>query len=383
MNDSTESHPIRVLMLFTILNRGGAETMVMNYYRAIDRSKVQFDFVVHREEEGDYEEEIRSLGGKIYRMMPLRPHTFSKYEKQIAAFFDEHPEYHIIHGQCSESGYFFYKEASRRGIPVIIAHAHNSHVKFDLRWIVRTWMKHQMRPYLTHYFACGEEAAEWLFGKQLAKKAIILRNAVDTQDYHFDAQLREEKRKELGLAPTTLVLCHIGRFDKVKNHVFILEIFGELLKKRPDAQLLLIGDGDLREQTEKKASQKGLLGKVRFLGVRRDVNELLQAADAMIFPSLFEGLPVTLVEAQCTGLPCVISKNIPSEAVLTDLVEQVSLSESVAIWAEKLITATTQPHNRPTYAERVAAAGFDIKSNSQWLEDFYLNVNLSGVKGSI
>ena len=140
----TDHEPIRVLMLFTILNRGGAESMVMNYYREIDRTKVQFDFVVHREEKGDFEDEITALGGKVYRMMSLRPHTFGKYARQIAAFFDEHPEYQIIHGQCSESGYFFYKEAAKRGIPVIIAHAHNSQVKIDAKWFFRTWMKHQM-----------------------------------------------------------------------------------------------------------------------------------------------------------------------------------------------------------------------------------------------
>ena len=374
MKESKENRPIRVLMLFTILNRGGAETMVMNYYRVIDRSKVQFDFVVHREEEGDYEEEIRSLGGKIYRMMPLRPHTFGKYEKQISSFFDAHPEYRIIHGQCSESGYFFYKEAARRGIPVIIAHAHNSHVKFDLKWIVRTWMKHQMRPYLTHYFACGEEAAEWLFGKQLAKNAIILKNAINTLQYKFDEQLREKKRKELRLASSTLTICHIGRFDKVKNHSFILDIFEKLLKKRPDAHLLLIGDGVLRKQTENKAKEKGILAQVRFLGVRRDVNELLQAADVMVFPSLFEGLGIAVVEAQCTGMPCIISDIIPNEVMITNLVEKVSLHESASTWAEKLIAATTRTFDRPAYAEKVASAGYDIKSNSRWLEKFYLNV---------
>ena len=374
MKESKENRPIRVLMLFTILNRGGAETMVMNYYRVIDRSKVQFDFVVHREEEGDYEEEIRSLGGKIYRTMPLRPHTFGKYEKQISSFFDAHPEYRIIHGQCSESGYFFYKEAARRGIPVIIAHAHNSHVKFDLKWIVRTWMKHQMRPYLTHYFACGEEAAEWLFGKQLAKNAIILKNAINTLQYKFDEQLREKKRKELRLASSTLTICHIGRFDKVKNHSFILDIFEKLLKKRPDAHLLLIGDGVLRKQTENKAKEKGILAQVRFLGVRKDVNELLQAADVMVFPSLFEGLGIAVVEAQCTGMPCIISDIIPNEVMITDLVEKVSLRESASSWAEKLIAATTRTFDRPAYAEKVASAGYDIKSNSRWLENFYLNV---------
>ena len=155
--------------------------------------------------------------------------------------------------------------------------------------------------------------------------------------YKFDEQMREKKRKELRLASSTLTICHIERFDKVKNHNFILDIFEKLLKKRPDAHLLLIGDGVLRKQTENKAKEKGILAQVRFLGVRRDVNELLQAADVLVFPSLFEGLGIAVVEAQCTGMPCIISDIIPNEVMITDLVEKVSLHESASIWAEKLI----------------------------------------------
>ena len=363
-------------MLFTILNRGGAETMVMNYYRKIDRKKVQFDFVVHREEEGDYEDEITSMGGRIYRMMPLRPHTLGKYARQIEKFFDTHPEYRIIHGQCSELGYFFYKEASRRGIPVIIAHAHNSHVRFDLKLIVRTWMKHQMRPYLTHYFSCGKEAAEWLFGKRLSSKAIILNNAIDTHCYRFDPQVRQRKRQELEFDASTIVICHVGRFDKVKNHIFIIDIMGELVKAHPNSHLLLAGDGDLREQTEQKVQQMGLGKHVTFLGVRRDIHELLQASDALVFPSFFEGLSVVLVEAQCTGLPCVISDIIPSEAILTDLVERLSLRENAEIWAGHLFHSTKRGQQREAYAGIVANAGYDIKSNAKWLENFYLSLPL-------
>ena len=374
--DKDKCHPIRVLMLFTILNRGGAETMVMNYYREIDRKKVQFDFVVHREEKGDYEDEITSMGGRIYRMMPLRPHTLGKYARQIAEFFDAHPEYRIIHGQCSELGYFFYKEAARRGIPVIIAHAHNSHVRFDLKLIVRTWMKHQMRPYLTHYFSCGKEAAEWLFGKRLSSKAIILNNAIDTHCYRFDPQVRQRKRQELEFDASTMVICHVGRFDKVKNHTFIIDIMGELVKAHPNSHLLLVGDGDLREQTELKVQQLGLGKHVTFLGVRRDIHELLQASDALVFPSFFEGFSVVLVEAQCTGLPCVISDIIPSEAILTDLVERLSLRENAEIWAEHLFYATKRGKQREAYAGIVANAGYDIKSNAKWLENFYLSLPL-------
>ena len=372
MKKDENKEPLRVLMLFTILNRGGAEAMVMNYYRKIDRSKVQFDFVVHREEKGDYEDEVTALGGKIYRMMPLRPHTIGKYKRQIAKFFDEHPDYQIIHGQCSESGYFFYKEAARRGIPVIIAHAHNSHVKVDLKWFFRTWMKYKMRPYLTHYFSCGEEASEWLFGKKLAQKAIILKNAIDSSMYSFYEETRTKKRKELKLEDSNLAVCHVGRFDKVKNHSFIVDIFAELLKKKPEAKLVLIGEGELKAQTKKKVHDCGIEGQVMFLGVRRDVNELMQAADVLVFPSLFEGLPVTLVEAQCTGLPCVISDNIPSEVAFTDLVEQMSLGEPAGKWADRLITAAGKKHARTSYPHDIAKAGFDIKGNATWLQDFYL-----------
>ena len=347
--------------------------MVMNYYREIDRTKVQFDFVVHREEKGDFEDEITALGGRIFRMMPLRPHTLGKYAQQISEFFDHHPEYQIIHGQCSESGYYFYKEAAKRGVPVIIAHAHNSHVKLDLKWFFRTWMKHRMRPYLTHYFACGDEAAEWLFGKQLAKEAIVLKNAIDSRLYQFDMQTRDETREELVIDKTTLTICHVGRFFKVKNHDFIIDIFDEVLRKHPDARLLLIGEGELKEQTEQKVSRMRLSEKVSFLGVRRDVNRLLQAADVMVFPSFFEGLPVTLVEAQCTGLPCVISKNIPSEVIITDLMEQVSLSESAEVWADRLVAAANIHHDRAAYTRDIIKAGFDIRKNAEWLQQFYLD----------
>ncbi len=366
-----EKEPLRVLMLFTILNRGGAESLAMNYFRNIDRSKVMFDFVVHREEKGDFEDEITALGGRIFRMMPLRP-PFGKYEQQIATFFDEHPEYKIIHGHCSESGYFFYKEASKRGIPVIIAHAHNSHVKIDLKWIVRTWMKHQMRPYITHYFTCGEEAAEWLFGKNLAQKAILQKNAIDTNYFQFNPIIRKSKRKELDIPENTLTFCHVGRFDKVKNHNFVIDIFSKILKKKPDARLLLIGEGVLKKQIEQKVEEMGIALHVMFLGTRKDVAELMQASDAMIFPSFFEGFSFAIVEAQCTGLPCVISDIIPNEVMLTDAVTNLSLKESALIWAEKLIATAQRQEDRREYAKKVEQAGFDIKDNAKWLEHFYL-----------
>ena len=364
--------PIRILMLFTILNRGGAETMVMNYYRHIDRTKVQFDFMVHRQERGAYDDEIEALGGRIYRMMPLHPFTFGKYQKQISAFFDAHPEYKIIHGHCSESGYFVYKEAHKRGIPVIIAHAHNSHAMFDTKWCFRTYFKHAMRKYITQIFTCGEESAYWLAGKKLGKQAILQRNAIDTRNYLFSVSNREAIRKELNIPSDVMVIGHIGRFNIQKNHSFLLDIFHQLVQQHPQAHLLLVGIGELKKEMEEKVQRWGLTEQVHFLGVRSDVPQLLQAMDVYLFPSFMEGLSVAMLEAQCAGLPCVVSDTIPREVEMTDLISFVSLKESPSVWATKILQKYRESNDREQYPEVIAQAGYDIHRNAEWLQNYYL-----------
>ena len=366
---------IRILMLFTILNRGGAETMVMNYYRHIDRTKVQFDFVVHREERGAYEDEIEQLGGRIYRFMPLRPWTIHQYKKQIKQFFDEHPEYRIIHGQCSELGYFFYKEAAKRGVPVIIAHAHNSRADYDIKWIWRTWLKHQMRPYLTHRFTCGMEAAKWLFGKEEAKSAILQRNAIDTKTFQFDETARAQKRKKLGIKEDKLVVGHIGRFERQKNHPFILKVFQQLHANTPNSLLLLIGSGGGKEtETHQLVRDLQLEQSVLFLGARDDIPQLLCAMDVFLFPSYMEGLPLSLLEAQCSGLPCVVSDVVPQEACMTNLVTRLSIyNNKETEWADAITKLFPTSFDRSSYVQQIAGAGYDIRQNAQWLQDFYLS----------
>ena len=364
----------RILMLFTILNRGGAETMVMNYYRHIDRSKVQFDFVVHREERGAYEDKIEQLGGRIYRMKPLRPWTITQYKRQIRSFFDEHPEYRIIHGHCSEIGYYFYQEAAKRGVPVIIAHAHNSHADYDLKWPLRTWWKYRMRPYLTHRFTCGTEAANWLFGREGAKTAILQRNAIDTESYRFNIENRGKTRVSLEIDDNTLVVGHVGRFEHQKNHSFVLCIFQQLLRQHPNSLLLLIGSGGDKENAIKDLSTKmHLTDSVRFLGSRSDMPQLYSAMDVFLLPSIMEGLPLAFVEAQCSGLPCVVSNGVPKEACMTDLVTYLSLEDRPEQWSEAIIRQSTISFDRSIYADQIAQAGYDINRNVQWLQDFYLS----------
>ena len=362
--------PIRVLNLFTIMNRGGAETMVMNYYRKINRNKVQFDFMVHREEEGAYETEIKELGGKIYRMLPMYPKNFSIYKKEIRKFFEEHKEYKIIHSHMSELGYFALREAKRQGIPIRICHAHNAPQGFEWKMIVRNYFKKKMMPYLTHMFMCGKESGDWLFGKENEKKFIQLNNAIDAEKFRYDEKRRHEVRRKLNVE-NKLVIGHVGRFNTQKNHKFLVDIFAEISKMRKDAELILIGEGNLQNDIIQKVEKMNLNEKVHFLGVRDDVDQIMQSFDALLFPSLYEGLGIVLIEAQAEGIPCFTSKDVVAkEAGITSLCHYVSLKFTAKQWAKYLLENLEEKTDR--YKE-IDKAGYDLKSNAKWLEEFYIN----------
>lgn len=370
MSESMTRQPIRVLNMFTIMDRGGAETMVMNYYRHIDRTKVQFDFLVHREQRGAYDDEIERMGGRIYRMCPVYPQNFFRYKRDLRTFFRAHPEYKIIHSHMSELGCFAFREAERQGVPVRICHAHNAPHGFDAKMIIRTYFKKRMMPYLTHLFMCGEESGKWLYGEKNKTRFIMLNNAIDAAVYSFDASKREEMRRQLDLTDE-LVVGHVGRFNPQKNHAFLLDIFTSLLKKEPDAVLLLVGGGEGMPKIQAKVQELGIAEHVRFLGVRSDVADLMQAMDVFVFPSLYEGLGIALVEAQAAGLPCVVSDTIPHEAYLTDLVDSEKLSAPEEKWAEKILAKRAIP--RTDRREEIAAHGFDITTEAVKLQEFYLD----------
>lgn len=362
--------PIRILNLFTIMNRGGAETMVMNYYRNIDRTKVQFDFMVHRQERGAYDDEIESLGGRIFRMPAIRPWTASTYRKTIRRFYQEHPEYKVIHAHMSELGYYDFLEAERAGIPVRICHAHNRPYGIDLKSPIRWYYKTRMMPHITHMFMCGQESGDWLFGKKNSEKFIQMNNAIDARAYAFDEIKRTKMRAQLGLS-NELVIGHVGRFDVQKNHSFIIDIFYEVYKQKPISRLLLVGNdsGRIADDIHRKVRDLGLENAVDFLGVRSDVSDLMQAMDVFLFPSLFEGLSVASVEAQAAGLPTMISDGVPIECKKTDLVEMLPMSADAFIWAGRLLEVADKPRKN-TY-QQIKAAGFDIAENAKKIQRFY------------
>ena len=358
---------VRVLHIVTNMDRGGLETMLMNYYRHIDRSKVQFDFIEHRMERAAYDDEIESLGGRIYRLPRLNPLSVHYY-RALDSFFKKHPEYIIVHSHLDCMSAYPLHAAKKAGVPVRIAHAHSTYQDRDWKLIFKSISKRWIRYFVTDLFACSKAAGKWMFG---TTNVNVLPNAIDVSKYVFNSTIREEIRKELNLG-STFVVGHVGRFSTVKNHTFLLDVFKALTTSCPYARLLLVGDGEIRKEMENKAVALGIRDKVLFTGVRADVDRLLQAMDVFVFPSLYEGLPVTMVEAQARGLPCLISEKVPLECILTkDLVEVVSLSVSPEEWANIILAMRNIVYNDQHL--EIAERGFDITIEAIKLQKFYLN----------
>lgn len=363
------STPIRVLQVVNYMGRGGLETFIMNCFRNIDREKVCFDFLVHSQDVADYDEEIESMGGVIYRLPRLVPWSIS-YKKALRDFFNEHPEYRIVHVHRDCMSSVVLKEAMRHGIPVRIAHSHNSSQDKDLKYPIKLLCKRSIPKYSTHLFACSKDAGDFMFGGAPYE---VLPNAIDVGTFAFDPSKGAKMRAELSLSGE-LAMVHVGRFMTPKNHVFLLDIFAALLKKEPGARLFLIGDGELADIIKQKAHLLGIFDRVTFLGVRSDVADLLSAMDVFVFPSLYEGLPLSLVEAQTSGLPCVISDRVPAEsAVSSSLVKRLSLSDDLDIWVDAILGSSRIP--RTDHSSEVAKHGFDVKIEAEKLRDFYINAH--------
>ncbi len=375
MNDR-QKQPIRVLHMLHSMNRGGAETMIMNYYRNIDREQVQFDFLLTFQGKSDYEEEILSMGGRIYHITPLTLTSMRGYLKDIQRFLKEHREYRIVHSHTSSKSVFPLYISKRCKVPVRVSHSHNMALgdgTFSIKEIVRKLLRKPLRLVSTHNFGCSKEATIWLYGKKYWQtgKAKVLPNAIDAQKFSYNEEIREKYRQDFSLNDN-FVVGHVGRLQKEKNHLFLLEIFAEIAKKEEKARLVLAGEGALQKEIEQKAQFLGIEEKVILLGLRFDVPNLLQMMDVFVFPSLTEGLGIVLVEAQTAGLPCFASKNvIPEEAAVTDLVEFISLEESARNWADKILQVENQ-QDRKTRVSMVQDAGYDICVEAKKLEEFYL-----------
>ena len=361
-----KKEPIRILQCVSNMDRAGIETMLMNFYRNIDRNVIQFDFLCNKPKHGDYDEEIKKLGGKIYVTPGLNPLKWFKYQKYMKQLFREHPEYKIIHCQNESMGFPALYAAKHANIPVRISHSHNTVTRLDFKWPIKVIYKRLIPKVATHRVACSKAAGEFFFKNNYS----IIYNAIDTTKFIFDRAKREKIRKKLNINNSTYVLGHVGRFESQKNHKFLINLFFEYLKTNDNALLLLIGSGSLERKIKNKVEMLGISTKVIFLGNIPNVNDYYNAMDLFILPSFHEGLPVVGIEAQISSLPCVFSDKITKEVKISSTDDFVSLNASVKYWIEKIEKFRNSQKNYRRKNEEIDSK-YDIKDATIKLANWY------------
>lgn len=369
------TEPIRVLHVIGIMNRGGAETMIMNLYRNIDRTKVQFDFVENSADPAVFDDEILSLGGKIYRCPHYNGKNHFVYTRWWKSFFEVHKhKYAIVHGHLGSTAAIYLAIAKKYGI-YTIAHSHNINMMRSLGDVAYGVFSYPTRFIADRFFACSREAGISRYGKTVGSdetRCVVLRNAIDSDRFAFNAESRQKIRRKLNLSDNQIVVGNISRFSEQKNHNFLLDVFAQIHNMESSAVLLLVGDGDLRPQIESKIDSLHLKDSVILTGVQSNTWDYYQVMDVFLMPSHYEGLPVSLVEAQTSGLPCCVSTAVPKESAITELVQFRSLEDSAEQWAEWAFERAK--FSRQDMREVICQAGYDISTTSKWLEDFYTKV---------
>lgn len=367
---------IRVLQCVNNMHRAGLETMLMNYYRRIDREQIQFDFLTHRPERADYDDEIEALGGKVYYAPRLYPQNMIEYNRYMKQFFSEHPEYKIMHSHIDPMSYLPLKEGKKAGVPIRIAHSHNTSIDRDMKYLLKMYYRERITSVATDCLACGEEAGRFLFKGRMPFE--VIPNAIEKEPFSYNEDIRVRKRRELGIRDE-LVLGHIGRISYQKNHRLLVQIFSNIVKINPNTKLLIVGVGEKEEEIRNLVHELRVEDKVMFLGKRTDVNELYQAMDAFVMPSFFEGVPVVGVEAQFSKLPCFFSDKVPTEVAFSEATFFIGLEEKPEIWAKKILESLNTVKNRNEI--RLTDNRYDINESYVILEEMYkkLYSRLQGV----
>lgn len=362
--------PIRILHVIGGLNLGGAENFLMNIYRNIDRSKIQFDFLVNRG--GAFEDEIKELGGKIFYIPALQKVGPIIYKKKLHEFYRQHKEYLIVHSHLNQVSGIILEVSKKEKIPVRIAHSHSSSnfANNFFERLYKNYLNTKINKNATNFFACSDDAAKWLY-KEKAKEAIIIKNAIDIERFKFNEEKRNLIRKELNIDESDIVIGHVGRFSSVKNHKFLIELFNEFQKDKKNSKLLLVGDGPLKNEIENQIVTFNIKDKVILVGNKKNVEDYYNAMDLFVFPSLYEGLGMVLIEAQINGLNCLTSKDaVPNEVNITNHVKFVSLDEDIKGWNKILNEMNIARYSE---LEKIEKAGYNVREECKKLERIYLN----------
>lgn len=364
--------PIRVLHVLGTTNLGGAESRLMELYRSIDRERVQFDVLVHTKKEGHYSAEIRALGGKIYSVPRFNVKNYPAYHRALTQFFEKHHDYAAVHGHMTSTAAIYLPIAKKAGIPLTIAHARSAGVDRGVKGLVTKIIRLPLKNRADYLFTCSTQAGVAVYGKKAVKQGQVwtIPNAIDAQRFRFNKSVREDMRSELGLSDK-FVIGHVGRFGFMKNHAFLLEVFYELCKMRKDAALVLIGTGELEQEIRQKAELLGLTPKVHFLGTRSNVEAYYQAFDYFVFPSIFEGLPGSVAEAQASGLCCLISDKVTREVALTDLAVYRSVDEPPVKWAQEIQKNAENAMIRHDMQRAITDKDFDVRIQAKQMAEFY------------
>lgn len=361
----------RILQISFDMSRGGAETLIMNIYRNIDRSKIQFDFLLHNKEKSAYEDEINTLGGKIYRIPRFLGYNKPTYDKNLERFLLDHPEYTIIHDHLMDSATETFKIAKKLG-RTTIAHSHITQNKLSLDNFIRFFFRKDIYKVSDYRIACSNDAGRWLYrGKA---DFIVLKNGIETEKFSFSLENRRKTRKVLNLKETDLVIGTIGRCVEQKNQKRVIEIFQDFHKENKNSKLVLVGEGPLEDDLKLQVKRLGIENVVIFTGSIENTNEIYSAFDCFLFPSLYEGLGIVLVEAQTNGLPCIISSTIPKDVdLINSLIHRISLNDDNNVWV-KAIQKSKPLENRTKAPAIVKKAGYDIKDVAKYIENFYMNI---------
>ncbi|WP_230494884.1 glycosyltransferase family 1 protein [Pseudoneobacillus rhizosphaerae] len=360
----------KILQVIGSLHIGGAENIAMNFSRYIDRSRFQCDYLVFTEDIGEYEKEAISLGSKVIHLDPPNKGYVNYYKNLKKILIDG--KYDVVHSHTLLNNGLTLKVAYDSNIKKRISHSHSTNIMGKKNFLYKVYaylMKKLIVKYSTSLIACGTEAGSYLYGEKLFKeKGILVNNGINIKDYVFNKEKRKIMRQKIGIE-NALVVGHVGRLTAVKNHDFLLDVFFHIHKLNRESILLLVGDGELRATIENKSKELGLEENVIVTGMRTDVPDLLQALDIIVFPSHFEGLPVTLIEAQASGVHSLVSDRVTSKVKATNLITFLPLEEKAEVWAGKLFDCLN--NERRDRSQEMIAKGFDVYSTIIQLENIY------------
>ena len=362
---------IRILQVLPRLRRGGSQAMVMNLYRAINRNEVQFDFIIFTKDHDDYYDEIYQLGGKVYSFTKFNGKNIVKIIKEWNSFFEIHLEYKILHSHVRSFASIYIPIAKKHGLTTII-HSHSTSNGKGLTGIIKSILELPLRYQADYLFACSTEAGKWLFGEKALSRDNyrFIPNAINVRDFIFSLDARKRIREHYCIGDE-IVVGHVGGFETPKNHTFIIECFRSFLGMYPNAKLMLVGDGTFEKSIRDLCSSFGITQSIVFAGLQSNIGPFLSAMDVFLFPSLWEGLPVSVVEAQASGLNCLLSDTITRDVELTDLLTYYSLSRNASEWAKMLASLVPDYRVEASVQNLQRLSAFDSEKTIKDLERFY------------